>query len=304
MNYRKSIHPSFRCLVWRLPFRPWLLRAAYPVLGAVRVAWPVPRGVRRRILSVPGGPGPAVPTELLEPAGAEGCLPCLLDIHGGGFGYRASAYNRTLACRYALGAGCRVLFPDYRLLPEHPFPAACDDVRAVYTWALSHAEELRIDPERIAVMGDSAGGALAAHVCNTAQRAPCLQMLLYPVTDAAQDTESLKTYRDAPLWSAENNRRMWELYLADAGPRERALASPMQNPLPAQVPDTYVETAQFDCLHDEGVRYAERLRAAGAQVELRETKGTLHGYDAALRSPVSQESLRRRTAVLRRAFYG
>ena len=153
--------------------------------------------------------------------------------------------------------------------------------------------------------GESAGGALAIYLCRDAETrglpAPKFQMLIYPVADERMETESMKKYTDTPMWNAEHNAEMWRMYLEGKTCPE---ASPMEMELPKQLPLTYMEVAELDCLHDEGVAYARRLEEAGGTVELHEIKGVFHGYDVDPRTSVMQECLRNRSDALRRGLWG
>lgn len=283
-----------------------MLRIAKPVQEMMMKMTPVQPGIRCSEHTVQTEPGVQIRTEIYEPQEKEGELPGILYLHGGGFGYKAAPYHRQLACIYAERLACRVVMPDYRLLPEHPFPAALRDATAVYRWINENAGELGIDTEAVAVAGDSAGGALAACLCNLYEQEhlqqPCLQMLFYPVTDADMNTPSMKRYPDTPLWNSVNDAKMWEMYLQGTSGHDRSIASPMQNVLPSVIPQTYIEVAEIDCLHDEGVAYAEKLRTAGAQVLLTETKGTIHGYDNAMDSSITKDCVEKRIQVLYKSF--
>lgn len=301
-----KIHPDFAKISRNIPFDKKIITMAHGVQTLMYQASRIPAGIRDRKFTVPGFQGLEVPVELFEPEGMTGNTACLLFIHGGGFGYKAAVYHKQLACIYAKQINCKVVLPDYHLLPDYPFPAAYEDVRSVYEWICGHAEELSVDKTRIAVAGDSAGGALAANLCNTVSEhqliPPCFQMLVYPVTDVLMQSDSMKRYPDTPLWNAVNNRKMWSMYLAEASAAEKKLASPMQNKLPEQIPETYIETAEFDCLYDDGIAYAAKLKAAGAKVEVYETAGTIHGYDSQMKSAITKESIKRRVERFRRAF--
>ncbi|MEA4964416.1 MAG: alpha/beta hydrolase [Oscillospiraceae bacterium] len=303
-----GIHADFRFCRVCLPFTAAVLRLSSPVQRLLLRLTPLPNGISVRRSRIPGYRGLPVTVSVLTPSGCGEQPPCLLYLHGGGFGFRAARYQKKLVCRYALGAGCRVVLPDYHLLPRHPWPAAQEDCFAVYRWLLRGAEAPPVDEKGIAVGGDSAGGALAALLGGMADRAdlplPCMQMLIYPVTDAEMKTDSMARFPDTPLWNAVQNARMWNMYLGDADLAARHAASPMQAALPRQIPAAYVETAEFDCLHDEGLNYADRLRKAGGRVTLRETTGTIHGYDIVAGSEIVKESVRARIAALRRAFCG
>lgn len=278
-----------------------LIRLSHPFLRAALRMMPVPAELKVRRYRIPGWQGRPMGVEVIAPRGAEGC-PCLIDLHGGAFCFGAAPYHRKLAFRYAMGARCTVVFPDYHLLPGYPCPAAWEDARLVYAWVGDHARELGIDRSRMAVCGDSAGGALAAYVCAGASERLSLQMLLYPVTDARMTSASMARFTDTPLWNAPLNRDMWRRVLHGVPRAERSAYSPMEAPLPACLPDTYLETAEFDCLHDEGVAYAHRLADAGVRVTLRETPGTVHGYDFILNHPVTQACICARIEALTRAF--
>ncbi|MDD6021865.1 MAG: alpha/beta hydrolase [Oscillospiraceae bacterium] len=238
------------------------------------------------------------PVYILEPDGLKSYAPCLVFFHGGGFGFKAAPHHKKLAALLAEEVGCRVIFPDYRLLPEYPYPAAREDALKAYRYACESYPE-----SRLAVAGDSAGGALAVYVVHDAAaaglRTPLLQMLLYPVIDAEAAVESKKSFPDTPLWNSKNDEEMWSMFL---GLNKIHEASPMQMELPDDVPDAYIETAEFDCLHDEDIAYAKKLEKAGASVELRQTSGTPHGYDIAVNSDVVKDCMAGRVAALKRVF--
>ena len=184
---------------------------------------------------------------------------------------------------------------------------------------MEHAEELEIDVHRIGLAGDSAGAAIAALICNHYDQEslvkPCLQMLIYPLTDNDMQTESMKKYTDVPNWNSGNMPLMWSLYFGDQSENVfedgmdgilkediKKETLPMHSVLPAELPDTYIETTEFDCLHDEGILYALRLREAGANVEINDTKGTFHGYDMALDTQIVTDAVIKRLSFLTRNF--
>ena len=130
---------------------------------------------------------------------------------------------------------------------------------------------------------------------------PYLQMLVYPVTDADMTTESMDQFCDTPQWDRSANGRMWKYYCGD-DPEKRAGASPMHCELPRHMPKTYIETTEFDCLHDEGLLYGQKLIEAGAEVVINETKGTYHGYDAEINAQIVARNIDRRISFLRDGF--
>lgn len=256
------------------------------------------RGVSVRRVTVAG----KVPVRafLISPKGEKRKLPCLVYFHGGGFVFKAARYHYRNAAAYAR-TGCRVLLVDYRLAPKYAYPVPNEDCFAVYVWAAEHAAELAIDPARLAVGGDSAGGCLAADVIFRAHRAglpaPRFFMLVYPVLDRRMQMQSMQAFSDTPMWNARLNKKMWQYYLADGQYR-----SPAEEGDFSFFPPTYLETAEYDCLHDEGVAFAEKLREQHVPVTVRETSGTMHGYDIVRRSAITQESIMARCAALATAL--
>lgn len=297
MKYR--IHPDLKKAAYKMPFcKPLLYMSHLPL----RMAFPfikTPAGVSIKRETISDNEN-AISAYVFRPENAAKKIPCLLYFHGGGFGYEAAPYHKVLSAIYAKHANCAVIMPNYRLLPAYPFPAAKNDALNSYKWVLQNARRLNIDINRIAVGGDSAGCVLAAHICRS-EPAPCFQMLIYPVADAKMSTRSMRRFTDTPLWNSTNNRKMWSAYLNGSGVPLSEI-SPLQMKLGNFVPNAYIETAEFDCLHDEGILYARKLRRSGSFVELNETRGTFHGYDIVLGSPVTKKNVSRRIKALRRAF--
>jgi acetyl esterase/lipase len=233
--------------------------------------------------------------------------PCLVYFHGGAFLLAAAPYHKWLLWQYALQVPCCVVFVDYRLAPKYPFPVGLNDCYAAFEWVCANTKELGVDRNKIAVGGDSAGGALAAAVCMMARdrqsaARPLFQMLIYPVTDARQGTESMRKYTDTPLWNAPSNANMWETYLKNGTGEHREYASPAEAKTFADLPPAYIEVAEFDCLHDEGVAFAQSLRNTGIDVQLYETYGTIHGFEMSKNSAIVAESIRKRVAYMSQQF--
>ncbi|MEV5830141.1 alpha/beta hydrolase [Spirillospora sp. NPDC052242] len=228
-------------------------------------------------LAVRGPDGP-VPVRLYRPA--EGPLPAVVYLHGGGW-VLGGVENVDGLCRdLAADAGCAVLSVGYRLAPEHPFPAAVDDAWAVVAAAVREPGRFGIRPGAVAVAGDSAGGNLAAAVALLARdRGVALahQLLVYPVTDTARDTASWREYGSGYGLDAATLSRFMDLYRGGADPCDPRLA-PLRAPdLRGAAPATVI-TAECDILRDEGEAYARRLAAAGVPVELRRYDGVVHSF--------------------------
>lgn len=137
---------------------------------------------------------------------------------------------------------------------------------------------------------------------NVIEKLPCIQMLVYPLTDVTMQTDSMKQFSDIPLWNAKNNKRMWTYYCRNLKNKDIYAASPIHNHLPQIIPDTYIETTEYDCLRDEGILYGKRLQEAGANVEINETKGTIHGYDSALKTKIAVRNIKKRILFLKKGF--
>jgi len=208
--------------------------------------------------------------------------PLLVYYHGGGW-VIGDLDTHDGVCRFlADHGGCRVLSIDYRLAPEHPFPAPLEDALAAFEWAAEHADELGADPERIAVGGDSAGANLSAAVCLRTRDGdgprPAMQLLLYPPTDAAGGQVSRELFAEGFLLTRADMQWFEDHYLPDGCDHEDPRVSMMRAANVSGLPPAYLATAGFDPLRDEGEIYAERMREAGVKVVLRRHPGLIHGF--------------------------
>ena len=232
---------------------------------------------------IPGGDGQPVRARAYTPRDARaGPLPLVIFLHGGGW-VTGDLDSHDATCRaLANASGCKVVALDYRLAPEHKFPAGLHDCHAALEWLAAHAGELGIDARRIAIGGDSAGGNLAAAVALMARDrgGPPLafQLLVYPVTHHAFDTLSYATYGDGHLLTEEGMRWNWDHYLASAADGLDPLASPLLAPDLRGLPRALVIVAECDPLCDESEAYARRLADAGVEVECRRYDGMLHAF--------------------------
>src|SRR3954451_15900220 len=220
------------------------------------------------------------PARLYVPAAAEPAGPLLVYYHGGGW-VEGSPATHEPSCRLlAHLAGVRVLSVDYRLAPEHPFPAAADDALAAYRAARARAAELGADPRRVAVGGDSAGGNLAAVVALDLRgepEAPAFQLLIYPGLDMTRKHPSRLRFGERFILTEENMTWYQDQYAPDHSRRADPRISPLLAPELEGLPPAYIATALADPLRDEGEAYAERLRAAGVTVALHRHP-QVHGF--------------------------
>jgi acetyl esterase len=219
-------------------------------------------------------------------ASAQQVLPALLYLHGGGWMVGDIETHDVICRTLANAAGCTVISPDYRLAPEHPFPAAYDDTLATHAWMLAHAEQLRIAPDRIAVGGDSAGGNLAAAAClglRGLPHAPVFQLLIYPVTGVRTDTASYQANGQGYGLTQAGMANYLAAYLGPAGPdglTEPWRAAPMLAASLKGLPPALVLTAGFDPLRDDGQLYADALSSAGVPTQYVCFERQIHGFVA------------------------
>jgi acetyl esterase len=259
---------------------------------------------------VPGPPGaPAIVVRVYAPEGnvPEGGRPTLLDIHGGGFVLGSIEMEHAFAVDVARRLGVVVAAVGYRLAPEHPFPAGVEDCYAALAWLHDNASGLGVDPARIAVGGQSAGGGLtAATVLLARDRGGppvCFQFLGIPELDHRLETASMRAFVDTPLWNRPSAITSWELYLGDD---RSGNVSPYASPAIAAdlsgLPPAYITTMEFDPLRDEGILYALRLLEAGVSVELHSFPGTFHGSSLVTGAAVSTRANGELMTVLARAL--
>jgi acetyl esterase len=236
-----------------------------------------------RALQAPG-PGGAIPMRLYRPRGAAAAtvLPVLVYCHGGGWTIGDLDTHDTLCRQLANAADCAVVSVDYRMGPEHRFPAAVDDCLAATRWVRREARTLGIDAQRLAVGGDSAGGNLAAVVALAARDSGdppiAFQLLIYPATDLRHGAPSHQTNGQGYLLTRDSIAYYRGHYLSDPGQREDWRASPLLHPDHSGLPPALVLTAGFDPLRDEGLQYAQRLTDAGTRCSYVCFDRQIHGF--------------------------
>jgi acetyl esterase len=252
------------------------------------------------------GPAGKVPVRIYTPAG-KAPRPGIVFFHGGGF-VVCDLDSHDATCReLANGADCVVVSVDYRLAPEAKFPAAPEDCYAATQWVSREAEQLGIDPARIAVAGDSAGGNLAAVVAMMSRDrgGPSLvhQLLIYPVTDNRFDTTSYKDNGSGYFLTANMMRWFWHHYLDSEADGDNPLASPLRARDLSGLPSATVLTAEYDPLRDEGRAYAKRLQEAGVATAHTNYPGVFHGFIGMTEQiPRARQAVEEACAALRKAF--
>ena len=253
------------------------------------------------------GPAGPLPLRCYTPRPSPQPLPVLLWYHGGGF-VIGGLNSYDAICRWlSKQADCIVLSVDYRLAPEHPFPAAVEDSFAALNWAAEHAADIGGDPTRLAVAGDSAGGNLAAVSSLLARDAGspnlALQLLVYPCTASTPDSDSQQRFAEGYLLSRQSILWFYEQYLRDPADRLDFRYAPLLAENLSDLPPALLILAGHDPLHDEGLAYGERLRAAGNQVEIIDYPGMVHAfYSMSNAVDAAKDALQRSAEALRQAF--
>lgn len=317
MTDRSGIDPTLRALLDLVPLK-------FDAADGVEVAREKMRQVRPRPETLPPmrieeravgyGDVTDVPVRIYwPPVEASGPLPVVVYFHGGGWCLGDLDTHDGVARAHALGAGAIVVSVDYRLAPEHPWPAGIDDSWAALRWVGGHAAELGGDPARIAVAGDSAGANFSAVVAQLArdQGGPPLvfQLLWYPPTTGDMTLPSFVQNADAPVLDREMAEAFLQWYLPETVMSDPANLPPTLAPANfgdlTDLPPAFIGTAEHDPLRDDGARYAEFLRTAGVPVELRNEPALVHGYVSfASVVPAAAEATDRGLSALRAALHG
>jgi acetyl esterase/lipase len=292
-----DFHPDLRMIARLLPQRLGL-PSTLPLLRALS-ALPGLRPLSDvEVRTLPSGVG----VRLHRPAEQSSPGPALLWIHGGGYVLGRARQDDNLCRRFVKAIGATVVSVDYRLAPEHRFPAALDDCHSALTWL---AGLPAVDPSRVAIGGASAGGGLAAALALLARDdgsavRPVLQLLVYPMLDDRTVTRSDLDGSRYRLWSQDSNRFGWTSYLAGADPQ---VAVPARHEDLTGLPPAWVGVGTRDMFHDENVAYAKRLKAAGVPCHVKIVPGAFHSFDVALpKAGVSRSFFASQCASLLEAF--
>jgi acetyl esterase len=263
---------------WDMP--PAMMRQSFA--GMMQLTAPKDVAVGKVENFIIPGPGGEIRARSYTPIAAAGALPTLIYFHGGGF-VAGSLESHDGLCRlFTAEGGFKVIAVDYRLAPEHPYPAAVDDAWAATQWIEANAAQIGVDAGRIAVGGDSAGGMLAAIVTQLAREKGGLkiayQLLLFPNTQMGGETSSLSEFAVGYFLERRAIEYFISLYLTPAADKNSPKVSPLRAKDFAGLPPALVMLASYDPLHDEGLAYAEKLRAAGVKVTVADYADMVHGF--------------------------
>lgn len=262
-------------------------------------AWAPRSGVSVRTIHVSSRDGAAVECLLVEPE-TDKPLPGLLYCHGGGFFLPLEVPALEMAAVYAQKLSVRVFLPEYRLLPEHPYPIPLQDCRAVWD-EMDKAEQYRLDGHAL-LYGESAGGALAAGLAQQLRDegapSPCGQVLVYPALDDRSERYSSAEAYSGAVWTKQANQRMWGGYLKNGFQGPEGHAVPLRGGDFSGLPPAYIEPQGIDLLRDEGVAYGEALRSAGVPAQVNIIEGSYHGFDADVGNPFVQSVIDQRIRAM------
>jgi acetyl esterase len=263
---------------------PGVLRGGWNSYGS-RLNRPYPEGmeVRDTELACPGvGRAGLIPVRFYRPRGASSPAPCVIYLHGGAFIKGSLDSGDSIAWGIADHTGAVVMSVDYRLAPENPFPAGVEDCYAAIRHLGEHGRQYGVDPGRLAVWGDSAGGNMAAAVCLMARDrgGPRIraQAINYPCLTDDLSAPAYGDMAEAPGVRAATIDQAWSLYLGAGRPTANAYAAPLKAADLSGLPPAHVHYAEYDCLADDARSYAARIAAAGGEVTLRAAKRMIHGY--------------------------
>ena len=262
-------------------------------------------------LTITDGPSAQVVLRILRPQHVQTPLPVIVYIHGAGWVFGSTQTHDRLMRELAVGAGAAVVFPAYRLCPEVRYPTALEECYMVAQWVAERGQEHGLDAARLAVAGDSVGGNMATVITLLSRERGGpdirLQLLFYPVTDAAFDTasyhqlaEGYHLRRDAMMW-------FWDQYTRNPSERNEITASPLRAGVAQlkRLPPALIVTAEADVLRDEGEAYANKLREAGVRVTAARFQGTIHDFvmlNALAHSAATRGAIALATAWLREGF--
>lgn len=317
MSTRHLVDPELTALLEVMPdmdFAAQGIEAARAQMAERRALMPVPPDLpdNQTVHAIPGpAGGPELKVLVYQPTKATGARPAILHVHGGGYVLGDAAMNETKHRQLAEDLGCVIASVDYRLAPETAHPGPVEDAYAGLQWLYAKADELGVDRKRIGVMGESAGGGLAAALALVARdrgEIPlAFQHLIFPMLDDRTGTEAdPHPYVGEFIWSPAHNRFGWASLLGQApGAADvHYHAAPARAPDLSGLPPTFISVGALDLFLEEDLEYARRLSRVGVPIELHVYPGAYHGYQAAVEARVTKQADRDSLEALRRAMHG
>ncbi len=307
-----EVHPELRAGINKIPqftFTAWNVG----LLRLLMKLQPVPKAPDDLLIenvSIPTLDNKAkIRLRVYKPRSNYSVTPVLLWIHGGGYIIGNPEMDESRCIRYVRELGIVVVSVDYRLAPKYPFPAPLDDCYSALNWVYSHAAQLNIDPNRIAVGGESAGAGLAASLVQIAvdRQAikPIFQLLIYPMLDDRTVIRADSTIKTHINWNRDSNRLGWKSYLSNMPGTANlpAYAVPSRRLTLAGLPPAWIGVGTLDLFYQEDIAYAQQLRADGVECEIVEVAGAFHGFDREDLPQVIQDFRKSQAAALKRCLF-
>ncbi|EXJ24480.1 Esterase/lipase [Alkalibacterium sp. AK22] len=298
----KDVRP-YKFLAW--PLVPVVIPIVNTSLWLARKSLPVSSGVTLKKVLLSTTDDTSVTLYIYSPVDQPASA-CLLYFYGSAYFMTQSPHHHKWAMTYAKETTSIVVLVDYRQAPRYPFPAPFNDCFQAADWVFNHSRNLGIDPRKIAVGGDSSGGALAAGVTllRRDRHLPnfCFQFLLYPVMHARTQTPSMRAFDKTPFWNNALYKMMWSLYVQKPIDPVQPYAAPLEARHFRNLPPAYIEVCEYDPLRDEGLLYAKELMAAKTEADVAVVPKALHGYDIPYWTKRSQAFEARRIAALKTVF--
>lgn len=283
----------------------FFLKIYYKVVPPLTRCMKPPKNIQKSFITLPGENDFPINCIVLSPANLDKDAPTIISLHGGGFFIGVNPLSVMVGSYFAEKLGCKVFIPEYRTSLEHKFPTPVEDCYSSVKELILNSEKHGVNREKVVLYGDSAGGCLAAAVALMARDRKefniSFQMLIYPVTDYLMQGDSFKLFPNT-TWSTKNNVQMWDTYLGGTVPKNLDYASPLYAKDHKNLPPAYIEPQGIDCLRDDGVLYAKKLKDAGCDVELNIIEGSYHGFELEFKRPFTVNILNKRLAVLKAHF--
>lgn len=280
-----------------------LLQIENFIIGILYQLTRIPKTVKRRRIVIATKDGDKIKLDVFAKANEGGLRPCLIYYPGGGFMMSASHIHKRNLANIVKETGFNAVMVHYRLAPGHAFPTAFLDALEAMRYVFDHAHDLSVDSDHIGLAGDSAGGNLACAVAlynkDVIHHPIKALMLVYPGLDKGLNSFSRKTYHDTPMFNASIFPVIEKVYYPNGTGDLEKYAFPLKHPNPVGIGPVYIETAEFDCLHDDGISFYESLKVLNVSCELNATLGTVHGYDIVQNSDIVKASIGKRIAFLK-----
>lgn len=307
-NYAEHCDTPYRKLRFiHVPYRGLWAKKMMNIITRLTFALvPMSRNIIMSKHQIKGYNGKPIKVKIYQLKDSPNNSPCILCFHGGGFWMAANPLHKWTYKKYIQGTKAKLVLVDYTLSIHAPYPAAAEDCYATTLWVKNQAQNLGIDANKIALYGDSAGGALTAAVAqmlrDRKQFAPCFHSMIYPVTDHRLESESAKKYTGVPMWNTPMSEDAFAIYLKGVEGKIPSYAFPLHADDFSNLPPAYIETAEFDSLLDDGLAYAKALQQAGNEVQLNQIKGNVHAFELVYYAPKTKGAIKSRIDAFNRHF--